>query len=903
MKRVLSRLGGRLPLAALLACAGWAQQPAAPAVQPVETQPAPEETGAPATQPLVFVEQPDTPTSAPALVNFRRTPAEMYRYFLAAVSEDRFADARKCLNLSLIDEEVLSLRGNDYVIQLAAILLRLEAEGQFDPASLPEDPTAPSQTIGSDPLLLVLERGEITEGETTMKVWQFAASTVADVPTLYASLEEMVSQMSLRDTGPPATVNIEADRENPLRSPYHLVQRFFVSVGSANTDPSAYEDAMECMDFTLVDTEDVQVKTQYVDNLYAILEQQRSERWIDRESLPQQGDTDFNTITIGRDPYQIIIVRQIDMRWRFAARTVARVPEMIQRLQNALQQRAPGEAADMPVAPPEIRLDTSSPQATLNLYLTAIGKGDIDRAVHCLDRSGWEPASDDSIARTLAGKLWMILNRHKVIVLQEVPGLVQPESLKRPYSLLNQPAGRVELAEQRGGPRNGEWLFSAATVRNIEELYRAYEREPILPELRNSRLTFWSLPALYVREYVVPPQFKQPFGRLQVWQWFGLLIVFAGGLLVRTVVRIVLPPVTRRAIQTETTAVLPATVRGALAPTATLAMVALWWAGMHMLDMPAIVMIWAWRVLRVALVLAAIVAVYRLIDLGMAYASARAAQRAVRLDAVLVPLLQKTTKVLVIAVGGVLLAKTVGFEVTPLLAGLGVGGLAFGLAAQDTLKNFFGSVNVVLDRPFQVGDAVKIGDIEGTVESVGLRSSRIRTGYDSQVTVPNSELMNARIDNLGRRQYRRTLATLSLAYETSPEKLEAFCEGVRTLVRQHPYTRKDFYQCWVSGLGASSIDVLLCCFHDTEDWGTELRERHRLFLDIIRLAERLGVEFAYPTQSVHVHPVTDTSTKPLPSGNGPVDVEQAVRIGAREAAAIVREAFGEHVQKPPAVKY
>ena len=169
--------------------------------------------------------------------------------------------------------------------------------------------------------------------------------------------------------------------------------------------------------------------------------------------------------------------------------------------------------------------------------------------------------------------------------------------------------------------------------------------------------------------------------------------------------------------------------------------------------------------------------------------------------------------------GAIIFVKMLGFQVTPLLAGLGVGGLAFGLAAQDTLKNFFGSVNVVLDRPFQVGDWVKMGDVEGTVESVGLRSSRIRTFYNSQITVPNSEIMTTEIDNLGRRRYRRISCMISVTYDTPPEKLEAFCAGIRALIREHPYTRRDYYHTWVNKFAASSIDILLYCFHECPDWG------------------------------------------------------------------------------------
>ncbi|MEO1087164.1 MAG: mechanosensitive ion channel family protein, partial [Acidobacteriota bacterium] len=174
------------------------------------------------------------------------------------------------------------------------------------------------------------------------------------------------------------------------------------------------------------------------------------------------------------------------------------------------------------------------------------------------------------------------------------------------------------------------------------------------------------------------------------------------------------------------------------------------------------------------------------------------------------------------------------------------------LAAQDTVKNLFGSLTVILDQPFSVGDWVKIGDIEGTVVELGFRSTRIKTFYDSTITLPNAGLISASVDNLGARTYRRWSTTLSLAYETPAEKVEAFCEGVRELVRKHPQTRKDSYQVYLNSFSAASIDVLLYIFFQTPDWAGELAARHRMALDIMRLAQSLGVEFAYPTQTLYL---------------------------------------------------
>ena len=214
----------------------------------------------------------------------------------------------------------------------------------------------------------------------------------------------------------------------------------------------------------------------------------------------------------------------------------------------------------------------------------------------------------------------------------------------------------------------------------------------------------------------------------------------------------------------------------------------------------------------------------------------------------------KAAKIFAVAIGIVYGAQALNLPIVPLLGSLGIGSLAFAFAAKDTIENFFGSVAVILDRPFEVGDWVVFdGKTEGTVEELGFRSTRIRTFYNSQITVPNATLVRATVDNYGRRKYRRWKTHIGVQYDTPPDKLIAFTEGIRELVRTHPYTRKDYFQVWLHQWSASSMDVLLYIFFEVPDWSTELRERERMFVDIVRLADKLGVQFAFPTQTVHLY--------------------------------------------------
>ncbi len=258
---------------------------------------------------------------------------------------------------------------------------------------------------------------------------------------------------------------------------------------------------------------------------------------------------------------------------------------------------------------------------------------------------------------------------------------------------------------------------------------------------------------------------------------------------------------------------------------------------------------------------------YRLVDVLAEFLAEKAEKTDTRLDDQLVPLLRKSLKVIFVAVGGLFILQNLDVDVGSLLAGLGLGGLAFALAAKDTVANFIGSIVIFLDKPFQIGDWVKIDSQEGTVEEVGFRSTRLRTFYNSLVTVPNAKFMSTEVDNMGARQYRRYSTMLGLTYDTPAEKVQAFCEGVRAIIMAVPMMRKDFYLVEFRGFGAHSLDIMLYCFMEVPDWATEVRVRTNLNLEILRFAAAIGVSFAFPTQTLHVEtfPHAGKSKVPAPS--------------------------------------
>jgi MscS family membrane protein len=180
---------------------------------------------------------------------------------------------------------------------------------------------------------------------------------------------------------------------------------------------------------------------------------------------------------------------------------------------------------------------------------------------------------------------------------------------------------------------------------------------------------------------------------------------------------------------------------------------------------------------------------------------------------------------------------------------------------------------------------------------VGFRSTRVRTFYNSLVTMPNSILTTTKIDNMGARRFRRMKQVLSVTYDTSPEKIEAFCEGIRKIIQLHPYMRKDYYQVYFNEYGAASLNILVYVFWATPDWSMELRERHRFLLDILRLAKQLDVEFAFPTQTLYLKQGDTEHTAAGPFKPN-MTYDDALARGRQEAESIVSQTLGRDIPGP-----
>ena len=223
-----------------------------------------------------------------------------------------------------------------------------------------------------------------------------------------------------------------------------------------------------------------------------------------------------------------------------------------------------------------------------------------------------------------------------------------------------------------------------------------------------------------------------------------------------------------------------------------------------------------------------------------------------RLDDQLVPILRSFFTGLVIVIGLFRLLILFGVDAATMLAGATIGGLAVALASQDTVKNLIGTIMIFLDKPFHIEDWIEAGEVVGTVEKVGFRSTSVRAADTSVYQIPNSKLSEIVINNKGLRLFRRYNTNLGLRYDTPPELIEAFVKGVREIIIAHPETRSDSFNVEFTGFGDSALLVMVNVYFKSLAWGIEQSSKHRLHIAIVKLAKGLGVDFAFPSTTVTI---------------------------------------------------
>ncbi len=502
--------------------------------------------------------------------------------------------------------------------------------------------------------------------------------------------------------------------------------------------------------------------------------------------------------------------------------------------QNATEPSTASTAAV--TAPAEL----ASPRATMRTFLESLAEGDLDTAASTLDltSTGLSERLRRLRGPELAVRLKNAVDRVRLVDYNDIPDTTEGE----PYVFWSGRTGVIEIAQGD----EGAWRFSPRTIEKLNES---------LDELADHDMVEGVVEAPQTRsEWLrarMPEALLGPGFILEHWQWMvlGALVVLGVGidLVARWLLFAVVSRRLRRSISVDT-----ARINRALRPFGLLAMAMLWWFALGWLGLPDRPLAVLGTAVEIVAVAGAIWGLYRLIDLVVAFLEARAEASPSKLDDMLVPLFERSAKIFVLVFGLIFLADSLRVPITSLLAGVGIGGIALALAAQDLVKNLFGSLTVLLDRPFEIDDYIAVSGVEGTVEEVAFRSTRIRTPADTVVTLPNANLISASVENFGRRRFRRWRSHIGLAYDTPTLVISTFCERLRTIILEREDTRKEGFFAELNNLGASSLEVLFQVYFEVPGQADELRGRHQLAVAILDLAEELGIEIAFPTQTIHV---------------------------------------------------
>ena len=385
---------------------------------------------------------------------------------------------------------------------------------------------------------------------------------------------------------------------------------------------------------------------------------------------------------------------------------------------------------------------------------------------------------------------------------------------------------------------NNNWYYSEETVSKIDQIYK--EIFPwYVDKLQNS----------------MPGSGHKKILTIEIWQWIGLLLLFLVAWIIFLIVKktafLVLKKIQYQ-ITKNTNLEINEVLKKLAHPISLLVVFAFFDKVFASLQFGLEINTFVFKGIHIAIVVFWIYVFLKLVHVVMQLYKVFTERTHGRLDDQLVPILDNLLTGLVIVIGGFRLLALLGVDTTTMLAGATIGGLAFALASQDTVKNLIGTIMIFLDKPFHIEDWIEAGEVVGTVEKVGFRSTSVRAADTSVYQIPNSKLSEIVINNKGLRLFRRYHTNLGLRYDTPPELIEAFVKGVRELIIAHPETRSDSYNVEFTGFGDSALLITINVYFKSLAWGIEQSSKHRLHIAIVKLAKDLGVDFAFPSTTVMI---------------------------------------------------
>lgn len=486
-----------------------------------------------------------------------------------------------------------------------------------------------------------------------------------------------------------------------------------------------------------------------------------------------------------------------------------------------------------------------SPRDTLRAFLNGMQRwnsGGATEAIDTIDLSHVPDVLRRTEGELVAQYLVRIIDRVGQSTLQNVPN--SGES-REPFVYFELPAGRIVIAPVGTG-NDTRWKFSADTARNIRKLYRSAEQLPDHHALDPSFIPPSPMFALRneVKRYA-PALLKSVTGpgHIEYWQLLAGLAALASIVLLTLILRAVLLWLLGRDLA-KRHVVNPRRLALGLALGISFIIGSRF---VTVVGLPAVARQYTVPVLGTALIIILAYALWQLVVFVLSVLQEFAEKTETAVDNILITFAAGVAK-LCIVIGAVLVLSYLwSLPTTGLIAGLGISGLAVAFASKETLSNIFGAGILLGDRPFGKGDRIIAGDVNGWVESVGLRSTRVRTLYDSVLVVPNGKLADMVVNNLGARRKRSLSTTVIITGGATPERLEAFAEGIRQRIAADPMFEGKWAEVNITRMWWEGIDVEISTMVETRSGRASREASHKLYLDIMRIAEANGLTLAHAT--------------------------------------------------------
>jgi MscS family membrane protein len=524
----------------------------------------------------------------------------------------------------------------------------------------------------------------------------------------------------------------------------------------------------------------------------------------------------------------------------------------------------PTEAASETIA---VDPDLRSPRTTLAYFLAmmrpAEGDADLQRAIKALDTSDLPELIREERAKEVAIKLYTILTFKEI-----TPAKAPSSTTTSPLQIGDVNAYGIYL--EQTGPN---WRFSRATVKDVPDIFREIEHNLSTKEMR--KLGGSTATWLTIRSYI-PEQLKGTTFILEDWHWLAAAFTLLATFLVQYTLVFLLHRVFLRVFPSRFSADQKEMFNSVRKPIFVIVFTSalqLFLSSFDLaIDFYTFVITWISTIRIIAIMVLAI----RLIPMFSARVNRFAAEATSVTEEILYPLVEKAAWLCILLIGSAQILWTHGVNVSGLAAGLGLGGLAFALAAKDTVENIFGAVAILIDQPFRVGDSISMGGLTGAVEHIGLRSTRIRTPENSLVSLPNSKIIASHVDNLGARTSVRVRTILNLPLSTPPSSIEALCAGIRAILESHPLCVRDSIVVHFNEFNPASLGVLIQFNLTLQTWAEEQCRKEEIFLAIIGLLGELGLSLAVPIQEIAVKAAPSETTSAAASTDG---VQAFKRLG------------------------